>query len=149
MISFILACFPCGILIACARPSPPLYAITIAGHTVQVELAITDEERSLGLMFRDALSEESGMLFVFDRPGPYSFWMKNTYIPLAIAFIDSEGIIVNIEEMQAHNEKPVYPRAYILYALEMNAGWFAQKNITPGMRINFDDTITKQIRRCR
>jgi len=73
--------------------------------------------------------------------------MKNTRIPLAIAFIDHAGIIVNIEEMKAYDEKPVYPRVYVLYALEMNAGWFAKKGITPGMRVNFDNTITKRLRR--
>lgn len=128
---------------------PAVYTLSIAEHTAQVELAATDKTRSRGLMFRDSLPEDSGMLFVFERPGPHSFWMRNTRIPLAIAFIDSAGIIVNIEEMKAHDETPVYPRAYILYALEMNAGWFAKKGIAPGMRVNFGDAINAVIKQLR
>jgi len=139
-------CFLCVIPLALSCKTEE-YTLSIAGHTARVELAADDKERSLGLMYREQLPEDSGMLFVFERPGPHSFWMKNTRIPLAIAFIDSAGTIVNIEEMRAHDETPVYPRAYVLYALEMNAGWFAKKGIAPGMRVDFDDAITRRMRR--
>jgi uncharacterized membrane protein (UPF0127 family) len=138
MIAVCMALF----LLACSLPKPTL---TIGEYTAKVELAVTDEERSRGLMYRDSLPDDGGMLFVFERPGPYSFWMKNTRIPLAIAFIDSNGIIVNVEEMSAYSEAPVFPRANILYALEMNSGWFAHKNIVPGMQVVFDERTAKYL----
>jgi len=137
LIPFVLSCETTG----------TIHTLSIAEHTVRVELAATDKTRSLGLMHRDSLPEDSGMLFVFERPGLHSFWMKNTRIPLAIAFIDRAGIIVNIEEMKAYDETPVYPQAYVLYTLEMNAGWFAKKGIVPGMRVHFDDAIMKRLGR--
>ena len=127
--------------------SPAVYTLTIAGHTARVELALTHEERARGLMFRDSLEEDSGMLFVFDSPGVYSFWMKNTYIPLAIAFIDRHGVIANIEEMLPHDESPTVSRREVVYALEMNAGWFAKKEIAPGMRVLFDRGLEERLER--
>ena len=131
----------------CAQTASPMYTLTIGGHTAQVELALTHEERSKGLMFRESLDEDSGMLFVFDRSGFYSFWMRNTFIPLSIAFIDARGIIVNIEEMVPHDERPVSPELPIIYVLEMNAGWFSGREIMPGMRVDFDEKILERLKK--
>jgi len=138
----------CGCVSAQAASSPG-YTLSIAGHTARVELALTNEERSRGLMFRESLDADAGMLFVFDRPGRYSFWMRNTLIPLSIAFINRDGIIVNIEEMEPLSETPVSPRGIVLYVLEMNAGWFARKEIQPGMRVVFDGEIQEKLKKER
>ena len=130
-----------------AKNNPPLYTLTIAGHGANVELARTPKERSEGLMFRTSLEENSGMLFVFSEEDVYSFWMRNTYIPLAIAFIDKTGVIVNIEEMQAHNESPVFSKGKILYALEMNTGWFSARGIAPGAQVLFSEALRERIKK--
>lgn len=103
-------------------------------HLIQAEVAVNDAQREQGLMFREKMPANAGMVFVFDAPGTQCMWMKNTLLPLSVAFIDAEGKIVNIEDMQAqtldsHCSKKAVP---VRYALEMNLGWFKQKNIKPG-----------------
>ncbi len=101
----------------------------------KVEIAKTMEQRSRGLMFRKHLPENRGMLFVFEREQQLYFWMKNTYIPLSIAYIDSQGVIVSILHMEPLQEK-TYPSVYkSKYALEMKRGWFEKNNIIAGCRI--------------
>lgn len=106
-------------------------------HLIKAEVAATDAQREQGLMFREKMPANAGMVFVFDAPATQCMWMKNTLLPLSVAFIDAEGKIVNIEDMQAqtltsHCSKKTVP---VRYALEMNLGWFKQKNIKPGMTI--------------
>ena len=104
-------------------------------HLIQAEVAADDQSRQQGLMFRERMANNNGMVFVFDDTHKQCMWMKNTLLPLSVAFIDADGKIVNIEDMQAKtldnhcSEKPVK------YALEMNLGWFKQKNIKPGTTI--------------
>jgi uncharacterized membrane protein (UPF0127 family) len=103
-------------------------------HLIQAEIAATDPQRQQGLMFREKMDRHAGMVFVFDAPATQCMWMKNTLLPLSVAFIDAEGKIVNIEDMQArtldsHCSTKAVP---VRYALEMNLGWFKQKNIKPG-----------------
>lgn len=103
-------------------------------HLIQAEVATTQAQREQGLMLREKMPANSGMVFVFDAPAMQCMWMKNTLLPLSVAFIDAEGKIVNIEDMQAqtldsHCSKKAVP---VMYALEMNLGWFKQKNIKPG-----------------
>ncbi len=86
-------------------------------------------------MYRFSLAPEAGMLFVFDAPRPLSFWMRNTYMPLSIAFIDAQGTILNIEDMAPKDERMTWSAGPALYALEMRKGWFAQKGIGPGARV--------------
>ncbi|NHQ90872.1 DUF192 domain-containing protein [Janthinobacterium lividum] len=106
-------------------------------HLIQAEVAATEEQREQGLMYREKMPANAGMLFVFGNPSTQCMWMKNTPLPLSVAFIDASGKIVNIEDMQPHtldshcSTKTVPVR----YALEMNLGWFKQKNIKPGMSI--------------
>ena len=115
-----------------------LSIIRASGDSVKImaEIAKTDEERRQGLMFREELPEGEAMLFVFERDDRHSFWMKNTLIPLSIAFISSEGEIVEIKDMQPHNENSVAPSRMVRYALEAPQGWFDRAGIKPG------DTIT-------
>ena len=100
--------------------------------TVKAEIADSDEERSQGLMYRKKLRDGEGMLFIFERDQQISFWMKNTLIPLSIAFIASDGRITEIRDMQPRNETPVQSSRSVRYALEAPQGWFSRAEIKPG-----------------
>jgi uncharacterized membrane protein (UPF0127 family) len=124
-------------LLALAQEAAPGTALTIvnsAGERVEVpvEVADTDEERQMGLMGRTALAEDAGMLFVFDAEQQLSFWMKDTLIPLSIAYIDSESRIVDIQDMQPLDETPHLSAAPAQYALEVNQGFFGARGIQVG-----------------
>ena len=99
---------------------------------ITVELAITDAERSQGLMYRENLPDGEGMLFIFERDQQLSFWMKNTLIPLSIAFISSDGRITEIRDMQPLDENPMRSTRSVRYALEVPQGWFGRVGIQPG-----------------
>lgn len=110
--------------------------LTINHHRVLAEVADNPEVSARGLMFREELAEDAGMLFVFPAPRKASFYMKNTRIPLSIAYILADGTIAEIHDMEPLNESPVPSRSdQILYALEMNQGWFEQHAIEPGAKI--------------
>ncbi|MEO0081678.1 MAG: DUF192 domain-containing protein [candidate division WOR-3 bacterium] len=99
----------------------------------RVEVASSEEDRMTGLMFRRSLAPDSGMLFVFEDTAPRSFWMKNTWIPLSIAFIDENRIITDIMEMTPEDTTTRYASSRpVVWALEMNAGWFQSHGIRPG-----------------
>tara|TARA_Y100000310_G_C20619856_1_gene782674 strand:+ start:706 stop:1128 length:423 start_codon:yes stop_codon:yes gene_type:complete len=104
----------------------------INGILAEVEVAATEDTRNRGLMFRDRLIEGSGMLFLFSDSAPRSFWMKNTYIPLSIAYINESGQILNIEDMIPFNMSGVRSNGPAMCALEMNRGWFSRNGIRPG-----------------
>jgi uncharacterized membrane protein (UPF0127 family) len=110
----------------------PVRSLAIGKHKLVAEVAATPEQRSTGLMHRFSLRPDHGMLFVFERPERLSFWMRNTYIPLSIAFIGADGRIVNIEDMAPQTESSHWSRAPALYALEMRKGWFAERGIRAG-----------------
>ena len=109
--------------------------LSIKGHRLVAEVAMTTRDRTTGLMNRFSLQPDHGMLFVFEQPQRLAFWMKNTYIPLSIAFIDAGGTIVNIEDMAPQTEETHPSRGPALYALEMRKGWFAQRAIAEGDRV--------------
>lgn len=121
-----------------SEPNPPLPHVFLqAGiHRIKAEVADSQLERSRGLMLRNALQPNSGMLFVFERAALHCFWMKNTLIPLTIAFLDDDGTIVTLTDMQPHNEASNCPANEIRYALEMDQGWFKGKGIKTGDRIS-------------
>ncbi|OQX54246.1 MAG: hypothetical protein B5M53_05980 [Candidatus Cloacimonas sp. 4484_209] len=111
--------------------------VIIDEDTLLVEISDTDKKRQLGLMFRDELDKNSGMLFIFDNERILSFWMKNTKIPLSIAFINSDKIIVDMQDMQPLTETEHTSRFPAIYALEVNKGWFRNHNIKVGDRVYF------------
>ena len=112
--------------------SPKKKTILVKGMPVDVEIADTSQKRDEGLMFRRSLEKDSGMLFDFMDTDRRGFWMKNTSIPLSIAFIDSDGKIVNIEDMEPFSLSSSYSASPCRYALEMNKGWFRKNKIFPG-----------------
>lgn len=106
--------------------------INVAGIELEVELAVTPEEHMLGLMHRDALEDNGGMLFIFPQEEFLSFWMKDTRIPLSIAFIKANGRIVQIESMKPYSLDTHVSREKVKYALEMKEGWFKAHKVKEG-----------------
>ena len=102
---------------------------------ISAELAKTAEERSKGLMFREKLHDGDGMLFIFEKDQYLSFWMKNTSIPLSIAYISSDGIIIDIKDLHPHNENSVLSSRMVRYALEVPQGWFSRVGVKPGDKV--------------
>lgn len=110
----------------------PVVSLTAGMHIIKAEFASKEAERQQGLMFREKMGNNEGMVFLFDAPGNVCMWMKNTLIPLSVAFIEDSGKIVNIEDMQPQTTESHCAKKPVRYALEMNTGWFKQKNIKPG-----------------
>ena len=110
-------------------------ALQIGGHRVRAAITDTPHSRERGLMQSAPLCENCGMLFVFPQAGRYSFWMQDTPLPLAIAFIAADGSIIDIDEMQSNTTLRHSARNNFLYALEMNKGWFTSHAIKPGDRV--------------
>lgn len=128
-----------------AQPELPVAALRVGSTSIRAEVADDDAERAAGLMFRESLAPDSGMLFVMPSVAPAAFWMKNTLVPLSIAFLDQNGTIMEIHDMQPKDEKTVrsaFPR--IAYALEMQQGWFAKKNIWPGEKVTGLPAVPRQ-----
>ena len=111
--------------------------IKVAGIEIMVEIADDEAERSRGLMFRESLPENDGMLFVYESERSIGFWMRNTLIPLDIAYIDSQGRIVDIHTMQPRDENTTWSKSDAMYALEMNEGWFEANGVGVGDLIEF------------
>jgi uncharacterized membrane protein (UPF0127 family) len=112
--------------------SLPIIELKAGIYRIQAEVASTQQARQVGLMNRTSMPADSGMLFIFEQKATHCFWMSNTKIPLAIAFLADDGKIVNIEEMQAETLNNHCPKAPVRYALEMNRQWFSQRVIGPG-----------------
>jgi uncharacterized protein len=110
----------------------PTTPLNIGIHVIKAEVARTDDQREQGLMFRKRMAVNEGMVFVFDAPAGICMWMKNTLIPLSVAFIDKKGVILNVEEMKAQTLESHCAQGAASYALEMNKSWFKDKNIKPG-----------------
>lgn len=110
----------------------PVAPLQLNQHTVQAEVAATEASRNQGLMFRTSLPPDQGMLFVFQAPTRSCFWMKNTLIPLSIAFIDNDGRIINILDMQPQSLENHCPDRAMQFALEMPQGWFRKAGVRSG-----------------
>jgi len=110
--------------------------LSIKEIPLEVEIADTEDLRAIGLMGRQSLQASKGMLFMFDESGELSFWMKNTHIPLSIAFISESGEIINIENMYPHDHGNTRSSKPAICALEVNQGWFEKNGIYPGCMIS-------------
>jgi uncharacterized protein len=119
-----------------AQVALPSVTLSVAGKAVTAEVADDAQERSMGLMFRERLAPNAGMLFIMPKPERASFWMKNTTLPLSVAYINPAGVILEIHDLQPLDEKPV-PSGFpnIAYALEMEQGWFTENGILAGDRV--------------
>jgi len=104
-------------------------------HNIEAEVAQSPAERSIGLMHRREMPANHGMLFAFERPGVQCFWMKNTLLPLSIAFLADDGTVVNVADMQPQTTESHCSLAPVRYALEMNQGWFAKRGIGRGAKL--------------
>lgn len=123
-----------------AAQSAPAHAaemleLSVGMYRLHAEVAYTDPLRERGLMFRKNMPAQQGMLFVFPFRAQHCMWMKNTLLPLAVAFMDDEGRIINIEEMAPQTETNHCASRPARYALEMNRNWFKQRGLAPGTRI--------------
>ncbi len=104
-------------------------------HQIDAQLAITPAEHAIGLMYRKEMEQHEGMLFVFPTPALQCFWMKNTLIPLTVAFLADDGMILNMDDMKPQTEESHCSIKSVRYVLEMNRGWFAKKGIKVGMKL--------------
>lgn len=131
------------VLLSCEKKIQTI-DIYIKDVKFKVECAITKEEQQKGLMYRKKLDKQEGMLFVYDRYVRIPFWMKNTSIPLSIAFISDEGKILDIKDMKPFSQSPVYPQFSYMYALELNKGAFARINANVGDIVIFPEDLLKK-----
>ena len=113
----------------------PVVELSAGMHLIKAELADTFPTRTRGLMHREKLAQNAGMLFRFDETDVQCMWMKNTLIPLSVAFLDEAGTILNIADMQPQTEQSHCAVRPARYALEMNRGWFAERGIKPGAKL--------------
>jgi uncharacterized membrane protein (UPF0127 family) len=115
------------------------FPIKVGGHTLHLQLALTAAEHQKGLMFRDVLPKDHGMLFIFQRPKQQGFWMKNTSLPLDIAYVAADGELLEIRKLFPYDETPVVSSSRnILIAIETNRGWFARNGVKPGARLDME-----------
>ena len=139
--------FAAAALLAMAVPASaqklPVAQLNAGMHVVRAEVAADFASRSRGLMHRKSLAPNSGMLFIFDDAAIHCMWMKNTYIPLSVAFVDEAGTIVSISDMEPHSEQTHCAARPALYALEMTRGWFAQRGIKAGMKLGGLDKLRR------
>ncbi len=126
-----------------AQKKLPTATITINSVQIKAELAVTDEQKQRGLMFRTAVPDGAGMLFVYTEDRPLVFWMKNTIIPLSIAYLAADGTIVDILDMQPLSLAGVPSSRSVRYALEVSQGWFAKVGIRVGDKADLTDVLKK------
>ena len=109
--------------------------LTAGMHVIDAQVALTPEQRQIGLMFRKEMPQQEGMIFVFEQASQQCFWMKNTLLPLTAAFVADDGTIVNLADMKPQTTDPHCSAKPVRYVLEMNKGWFAQKGIKAGSKL--------------
>jgi uncharacterized membrane protein (UPF0127 family) len=114
----------------------PVVPLQAGMHLIQAEVASSPQQRAIGLMHRTAMPANAGMLFVFEQPGVQCFWMKNTLLPLTIAFLADDGTIVNLADMAPRALDSHCSAKPVRLALEMNVGWFAKRSLKAGDRLS-------------
>lgn len=125
-----------GATLAQSQPQRlPTLTLSAGMHLIKAEVALTPEQHQIGLMHRTSMGTNEGMLFVFDRPGQQCFWMKNTLIPLQIAFLADDGTVVNLAEMKPQSLDSHCSTRPVRFVLEMNTGWFSKRGIQAGARL--------------
>ena len=114
----------------------PRVRLAAGMHLIDAQVATAPDERAIGLMFRKEMPQHEGMLFVFEAPSQQCFWMKNTLLPLSVAFVADDGRIVNIDDMAPQTLESHCSAEPVRYVLEMNKGWFARKGIKAGAKLS-------------
>jgi uncharacterized membrane protein (UPF0127 family) len=114
----------------------PATTLHVGMHNIRAQLALTPEQRQTGLMFRQSMPTHEGMLFVFEQAATQCFWMRNTLIPLSVAFLAEDGTVVNLADMKPQSDESHCSSKPVRYVLEMNQGWFAKRGVKPGTRIS-------------
>ena len=134
VVSFV---FALAVLFGCVHTHAemPEIPLSIGEHKITAEVARTENDRGTGLMHRRMLPENRGMVFVFLTTDLHAMWMMNTYVPLSVAFLDANGVILNIEDMEPHTRNSHAAVKPVKYALEMNKGWFRKRGIKPGAKV--------------
>lgn len=120
---------------AWAQGAMPVIELTAGFYRIEAEVAASDQNRQTGLMNRRTMPQQHGMLFVFPQDNTHCMWMRNTLLPLSVAFIDADGYIINIENMKPQTEDNHCAKVPARYALEMNLGWFSQRGLRPGSKL--------------
>jgi uncharacterized protein len=119
---------------AAAQPKLQTMKLWLGPEEMEAELALTAEQTQAGMMFRTNMAENAGMLFVFSVPHRAGFWMKNCPLPLSAAYIDPDGVILEVRDLQPHNTNSVVAASdRVQFVLETNQGWFGRHKVTPGM----------------
>jgi uncharacterized membrane protein (UPF0127 family) len=131
---------------ATAHAELPTIQLKAGMHLIRAEVAADNATRMQGLMHRQSLGANAGMLFIFDEAQIHCMWMKNTLIPLSVAFIDASGTIINIADMQPHSEQSHCASTPAVFALEMTKGWFAQRGVKPGTKVGGLEALAPQQR---
>lgn len=124
-----------GVWQAAVASEMPVVELSAGVHRIQAEVAHTHQARTKGLMYRRSMPSNQGMMFVWPQEGRHCMWMRNTYLPLSVAFIDDQGRIVNVSDMAPRSEDLHCAAQPVRYALEMNQGWFAARRLERGARI--------------
>lgn len=124
------------------QPKLPTVRIEAGIHVIRAELADRAATRMVGLMGRESLGPNEGMLFVFEDKAVHCFWMRNTPLPLSIAFLDDDGRVVNIEQMAPHSDDSHCPSRPVRFALEMEQGWFAKRGLRAGTSLALPPSVT-------
>jgi uncharacterized membrane protein (UPF0127 family) len=133
-----VAAWPCACAagILSAEHSPRTVELRCREAVLVCEVADSEATRARGLMYRNDLPQGHGMLFVFPSPGPLSFWMKNTFVPLSIAYLDARGVIRELHDLTPHNEKPVASlSSHLQYAIEVPQGWWKEVGVKVGDQV--------------
>ena len=126
-----------GLAFAQEQPQRDLPRVTLGAgmYRIDAQVALTPDQRQIGLMYRSEMPQHEGMLFVFEEPAQQCFWMKNTLLPLTAAFVADDGSIVNLVDMKPQTTDSHCSTKPVRFVLEMNQGWFAKKSIKAGFRL--------------
>jgi hypothetical protein len=114
----------------------PTVTLHAGMHNIRAQVATTPDQHQIGLMYRKEMASHEGMLFIFDHATPQCFWMRNTLLPLTIAFVRDDGVITNLDDMKPMTEDSHCSSEPVRYVLEMNVGWFAKRGFKAGTRLS-------------
>ncbi len=134
--ALLLASFVCPAVAQEPQTNLPRAQLSVGMHLIDAQVAQTPGQREVGLMFREQMPQNEGMLFVFEQPSQQCFWMRNTLIPLTAAFIADDGTLVNLEDMKPKTLDSHCSTKPVRYVLEMNQGWFSRKGIKAGFKVS-------------